>query len=118
MLDKIHMVGLKSILLFGLLCASSVEAIHDRKSVLSSSLCRPFRDNITTGPTSSHNVSMIKQFGFNLADKIDHSEFPDAFTDNNNMPFFSNFSDEDWEIFLNEPIMINTTHDPVIFPDG
>ena len=33
------------------------------------------------------------------------------------MPFFSNFSDDDWEMFLKTPIIINKTPDHVIFPE-
>ena len=100
------MRGLKSMLLFGILCASSVEALHDRKSAISSSLYRPFKDKITAEPTSSHNMSMIQKFGFKLADNLDHSKLPDARTDDNNMRFFSNFSDKDWELFLKKPIKL------------
>ena len=73
MTDKIHSIGLKGLLLFGLLCASSVEAVHDRKSALSSSFYRPFQDNINKVPMSSNNASMIQKNGFKLADKIDPS---------------------------------------------
>ena len=53
-----------------------------------------------------------------MADKINPTEYPDAFTDNSRMPFFGNFSDEDWDFFLKHPIIIHSTPDPVIFSDG
>ena len=89
--DKIYSIGLKGLLLFGLLCASSVEAVYDRKSVIFSSLCRPFQDNITKVPTSSDNTSMIQKNGFKLVDEIDPSEYPDAFTDSDSMLFLAIF---------------------------
>ena len=91
MTDKVRSTGLKGLLLFGLLCASSAEAIHDRKTALTSILCRHSRCNVTMVPMSSRNASMKNENGFKLAENIDPSEYPDAFTDCDSMPFFNIF---------------------------
>ena len=117
MTDTIHSTGLKGLLLFGLLCASSAEAIHDRKTALTSILCRRSQCNITMVPMSSHITSMNNENGFKMAENIDLSKYPDAFTDCDSMPFFSILSDDDWDIFLKTPIIINNAPDHAIFPE-
>ena len=66
---------------------------------------------------SSHNSSVIHENGLKLAKIIDPSEYPDAFTNCDSIPFFSNLSDEDWDIFLKTPIIINNAPDCVMFPE-
>ena len=128
MADKIHSIGLKGLFLFGLLCASSVEAVHNRRLAISSSLRWPFQNNIKV-PMYIHNKntapdiasgfpvegaavgvidgyvienapvgiddgsSVIQKNKFKLADIIDPTEYPDAFTDNSRLGFLSQASD-------------------------
>ena len=117
MTDKVRSTGLKGFFFFGLLCASSADAIHDRNTALTSILCRRSRYNVTMVPMSSRNASMVQEKGFKFAENIDPSEYPDAFTDCDSMPFFSIFSDEDWDMFLKTPIIKNNAPDYAIFPE-
>ena len=69
MTDKIYSIGLKGLLLFGLLCVSSVEAIHNKKLAISPSLRRSFQDNIKV-PMSSYSASVIQKIDLDWLIKL------------------------------------------------
>ena len=74
---------------------------------------------IENAPVGIDDVSsVIQKNKFKLADKINPTEYPDAFTDNNRMLFPGNFSDEDWDFFFKHPIIIHSNPDLIIFSDG